>query len=96
MDNITSHSHTHSFNVQEFRKPQFKVEAKLHSSGPHLFEGSAIVKGEASYYAGGKLGDSPITWIVTSSEATFVPPSLSKFLFTLPKSPLVLPGGSKE
>lgn len=82
-----TYTHIHSFNVQEFRRPQFKVETLVHTVDPHLFGGQAIVKGDASYYAGGKLGDTPITWSVSSSEATFVPPGLSKYIFAAPKAP---------
>ena len=55
---------------------------------------SAIVKGKASYYAGGSLPDSSVTWTVTSQQASFIPPGLSKYSFIAPKH-ILLSGYSK-
>lgn len=52
-------SHKHSFEIQEFRRPDFKAEAKMHTIDPHLIEGHAVVRGTASYFAGGALPESP-------------------------------------
>lgn len=101
--NSTNSTHNHTFHVQEFRRPQFKVESSLHSKGPYSFQryssfadpyvSSPILKAKASYYAGGVLPDNDVKWTVTSSEAHFTPPGLSKFLFTN-SSPLI--GGSPK
>ena len=48
---------------------------------PHYYGNHAILKAKASYYAGGALPDSEVTWIVTSNEASYAPPGLAKYTF---------------
>ncbi|HYN01291.1 MAG TPA: Ig-like domain-containing protein, partial [Vicinamibacteria bacterium] len=43
--------HTHVFQVQEFRRPEFEVKAQA-SEGPHVVGGAATVAVSAAYYAG--------------------------------------------
>src|SRR5262249_15517212 len=44
-------AHRHVFEVQEFRRPEFEVEAAA-SEGPHFVGGAATVTATAAYYAG--------------------------------------------
>ena len=72
--------HAHQFQVQEFRRPEFEVTATA-SDGPHFVGNSATATATASYYAGGGLANSELTWLVTSSPAHFTPPNRNDFTF---------------
>ncbi len=72
--------YTHSFQVQEFRRPEFEVSASA-SEGPHFVGGYAIVSVEAKYYAGGGLPNAEVTWRVTSSPGYYRPPNWDDFVF---------------
>ena len=56
----------HRFNVQDFKPPQFKAKASLESKDAIVYRGEALLKGQAEYYAGGALPESPVTWLVKS------------------------------
>jgi alpha-2-macroglobulin len=73
-------SHSHQFQVQEFRRPEFEVTAQA-SEGPHFVGDFANVSAAASYYAGGGLANSEVEWSVTTSPAQFTPPNRSDFTF---------------
>ncbi|KAL6044106.1 Alpha-2-Macroglobulin, variant 2 [Balamuthia mandrillaris] len=79
-----TYAHVHTFQVQEFRRPEFVAEASVESKNPHFLDPSskAILKGKASYYAGGGLPDSDATWRVASTDATFAPPGLMDYVFS--------------
>lgn len=70
----------HSFQVQEFRRPEFEVKAEA-SEGPHFVGESATATVSASYYAGGALPNAEVEWNVTSTPAQFTPPNRSDFTF---------------
>ena len=61
----------HHFQIQEFKPPQFKVEAKLQSPEPLYFSTLAsepiIVKGVANYYSGGYLDAAQAKWRVQTT-----------------------------
>jgi alpha-2-macroglobulin len=71
---------THTFQVQEFRRPEFEVTAQG-STGPHLLGGHATATVRASYYAGGPLPGAEVTWRVTAAPGSFTPPNRSDFTF---------------
>jgi uncharacterized protein YfaS (alpha-2-macroglobulin family) len=73
-------SHAHSFQVQEFRRPEFEVSTST-SEGPHFADGHAVATVEAKYYAGGPLGNADVTWNVTSRRGTYRPPRWDEFVF---------------
>ena len=52
-----SDRHNHSFQVQEFRRPEFEVEARLESAGPHLIDEPAVAAVDAMYFSGGPLAE---------------------------------------
>src|SRR5690348_11467673 len=60
VETLPNATHIHNISVQEFRRPDFKAETALISKQKDYqnFGGFAIVKGIASYYAGGALPDS--------------------------------------
>jgi alpha-2-macroglobulin len=76
-----SGSHYHSFQIQEFRRPEFEV-ASTASEGPHLIGGHADVAVTASYFAGGALPGADVTWQVTASPGYFTPPNQSDYTFS--------------
>lgn len=79
---LSGDAYTHYFSLEEFKKQEVQVETKTHSKEEsHILGEYAIVKTSAKYFAGGNLSDSAVTWKVTSSKGTFVPPGLSKYTF---------------
>ncbi|MBC7909218.1 MAG: hypothetical protein H7Y30_01880, partial [Pyrinomonadaceae bacterium] len=70
----------HSFQVQEFRRPEFEVTAQA-SEGPHFVGGNATATVSASYFAGGALPNAEVKWSVTSKPGQFTPPNRSDFTF---------------
>jgi uncharacterized protein YfaS (alpha-2-macroglobulin family) len=79
-DGYAGAAHTHSFPVQEFRRPEFEL-ASVASEGPHRIGGHATVTLTASYYAGGALPGAPTSWSVRAEEATFTPPNRGDYTF---------------
>ncbi|HEY3355614.1 MAG TPA: DUF6049 family protein [Polyangia bacterium] len=75
-----AHAHTHGFQVQEFRRPEFEVTASA-SEGPHVVGGHATVAVRASYYAGGGLPGAEVRWSVTARPGHFTPPNRADFTF---------------
>lgn len=73
----------HSFNVQEFRRPEFEVSAKSESAGPHIVAdpAGAELSTRASYYAGGPLPGAQVTWTASASPTSYTPPGRSAFTF---------------
>lgn len=70
----------HSFEVAEFRKPEFLVKTNL-SEGPHFVGEHAVATVDATYYAGGGLPDAPVEWTVEQTSASFTPPNRGDFHF---------------
>ena len=73
--------HYHSFQVQEFRRPEFEVEARLESAGPHLVDEPAVAAVDAAYFSGGPLPNAEVTWTVTTRQGSYSPPNWSEFTF---------------
>ena len=71
----------HTFQVQEFRRPEFEVKARNESPGPFFAGDQAVVAVKASYYAGGPLPNAEVTWQVTSSPGSYSPPNWPDFTF---------------
>ena len=72
----------HSFQVQEFRRPEFEVSAQV-SGGVHLVGETANATVKAAYYAGGALQGAPVNWNVVASKGSFTPPGRDSFIFGL-------------
>src|SRR6185295_6310726 len=77
----TSVIYSHSFQVQEFRRPEFEVTAKVESEAPHLVGGNAMLSVEAKYYAGGGLANAETNWTVTATPTNYTPPNRDDFTF---------------
>lgn len=71
----------HSFQVQEFRRPEFEVIARNETSGPYFAGDQAVVAVDAKYYAGGPLPNAEVTWQVTTTPTNYSPPNWSEFTF---------------
>ncbi len=74
-------SHHHSFQIQEFRRPEFEVTTRAETEGPYVAGKPATVAVEAAYFSGGPLPDAPVEWTVTTREATYAPPNWDDFTF---------------
>lgn len=71
----------HGIQIQEFRRPEFEVNARNESAGPYFSGESATVAVEAQYYAGGPLPNAEVNWWVTSSPSNYNPPNWPDFNF---------------
>jgi hypothetical protein len=74
-------NYVHSFQVQEFRRPEFEVTAKLESEGPLFVGGHATVSVAANYFAGGGLQNTEVKWRVVSQPTNFTPPNRDDYSF---------------
>jgi uncharacterized protein YfaS (alpha-2-macroglobulin family) len=72
---------SHSFQIQEFRRPEFEVTARNESAGPYFAGEHADVAVEAKYYAGGPLPNADVAWQVTTSPGSYSPPGWPDFTF---------------
>ncbi len=77
---LAGNQHTHVFQVQEFRRPEFEVKAQA-SEGPHVVGGAATVAVSAAYYAGGALPGAEVSWRVSATPGSFRPPNRDDFVF---------------
>lgn len=73
--------HFHSFQIQEFRRPEFEVSARLESAGPYFRDEPATVAVDAKYFSGGPLPNAEVSWVVTTRRASFAPPNWNEFTF---------------
>ncbi len=78
---LTNAEYYHSFQVEEFRRPEFEVVARNEFPGPYFAGGEATVAVKASYYAGGPLPNADVTWTVSSSPGQYSPPNWPNFTF---------------
>ncbi|MCA9997051.1 MAG: hypothetical protein KDE56_14935, partial [Anaerolineales bacterium] len=78
---MPGHDSYHDFQIQEFRRPEFAVQAREESSGPYVVGNSATVAVSASYFAGGPLPNADTTWFVTSTPGSYSPPNWPDFTF---------------
>ena len=78
---LVNTDYTHSFQIQEFRRPEFEVTARNESPGPYLSAKPATVAVNAAYYSGGPLGAAPVKWQVTTAAGSYSPPGWDQFTF---------------
>ena len=79
--NLYGTQYHHTFQIQEFRRPEFEVTARTETDGPYFAGGEAIVAVDARYYAGGPLPNADVTWLVASTPSTYRPPNWPDFSF---------------
>ncbi len=73
----------HSFEIQEFRRPEFEVATRLTTAGPFFVDEAATVAVDANYFAGGPLPNAKVNWTVTTRRGFYSPPNWSTFTFGL-------------
>jgi len=78
---VDSLSYNHGFQIQEFRRPEFEVQAGNETSGPYYNDEFAITVVSANYYAGGPLPNAEVTWNVNAEETNYQPPNWPEFFF---------------
>lgn len=76
-----SYSFNHSFQIQEFRRPEFEVSARNETAAPYFVGEHAVLAVEAKYYAGGALPGAETNWWVNSNETNYSPPNWDDFTF---------------
>ena len=81
LDNLSGSQYYYSFQIQEFRRPEFEVKARNETTGPYFAGGNGVVAVEAKYYAGGALPNAEVTWQVTTSPGSYSPPNWPDFTF---------------
>lgn len=79
-DTYSGRGHSHSFQIQEFRTPEFEVTASA-NEGPHFAGEGATASVEAKYYAGGGLPNADVMWNVTTTSSSFRPPNQEDYTF---------------
>ncbi len=79
--NLDNSWHYHSFQIQEFRRPEFEVTTRLESPGPYFVDEPATAAVDANYFSGGPLPNAEVFWSVTTRQATYSPPNWSEFTF---------------
>jgi hypothetical protein len=90
----------HSFQIQEYRTPEFEVVTRNDTPGPYYTTDPATVAARAGYYAGGVLRDADVNWSVTTSTTSYAPPGWDDFTFGIWRpwwfegDAAVAPGGS--
>lgn len=78
---ISNGDYQHSFQVQEFRRPEFEVTARNESPGPYFVGAQATLAVSANYYAGGPLPNAETTWGVSAAPGAYNPPNWPDFTF---------------
>ncbi len=76
-------STTHSFSIQEFRRPEFEVTADTETPGPFYVAEPATVRVDAEYFSGGPLPDADVEWLVSRRDTTYRPPNWDEYTFGL-------------
>jgi len=78
---LTGGGHSHQFQIQEFRRPEFEVTAKVETEAPHFVGGHAMLAVDAKYYSGGGLANAQTNWTVTATPTSYTPPNRGDFTF---------------
>ncbi|HEY5928057.1 MAG TPA: DUF6049 family protein, partial [Kofleriaceae bacterium] len=73
-------SYGHTFQIEEFRRPEFEVSAQA-GAGPFIIGGGGDVTVDAKYFAGGALPGAPVNWYVTANQTSFTPPNRDDYVF---------------
>jgi len=81
MKAFDAENYTHTFQVQEFRRPEFEVTAKTETAGPMFVGEHADVSVAANYFAGGGLQNAEVKWEVRSTPTNFTPMNRDDYSF---------------
>ncbi|RDV38751.1 hypothetical protein DV096_08070 [Bradymonadaceae bacterium TMQ3] len=77
---IAGKTTSHSFHIQEFRRPEYEVSARAIGE-PHRTGEESRFEVEAAYYAGGGLAGAPVTWRFSESATNYTPPNNEGWTF---------------
>jgi alpha-2-macroglobulin len=73
-------SHSHTFQIQEFRTPEFEVTTQI-PEGPFIGSTTVAAEVQAAYYAGGALAGADTHWLVMASPGHYRPPNRDDWTF---------------
>ncbi|MFM2320524.1 MAG: hypothetical protein RLZZ215_3145 [Pseudomonadota bacterium] len=76
-------AYNHSFEIQEFRTPEFEVKTELTQAAPYIGNDPIHLVANANYYAGGGLAAAPVYWDLTASQHSYTPPNRDEWSFGL-------------
>ena len=71
---------THSFEIQEFRRPKFEVGVSADSEPKYSSE-AIETRVEATYFTGGPLGGAEVSWKIQKESGSYSPPGHSAYRF---------------
>ncbi|CAF0889863.1 unnamed protein product [Adineta ricciae] len=82
----SSHTQTtHSFKIQEFRRPEYQVSSTTRPTTVHYSHPTndqyVIASCQGKLFAGGFLSDANVQWNVSAETTTFTPPNRSEYTF---------------
>ena len=81
VEGFEDQEYEHTFSVQEFRRPEYEVNARNETEGPIFVGDGADISVAAKYFAGGGLQDAEVKWSVSSTQASFTPPNRDDYTF---------------
>ncbi|TXH68297.1 MAG: hypothetical protein E6Q83_14510 [Thiothrix sp.] len=76
-------AYSHSFEIQEFRTPEFEVTTELTKPEPYVGNAPIQLVASANYYAGGGLAAAPVNWHLNASPQAYTPPNRDEWSFGL-------------
>eukprot|EP01091_Cochliopodium_minus_P010623 TRINITY_DN2855_c0_g1_i2.p1 TRINITY_DN2855_c0_g1~~TRINITY_DN2855_c0_g1_i2.p1 ORF type:complete len:1932 (-),score=539.22 TRINITY_DN2855_c0_g1_i2:115-5910(-) len=80
-----SSTYTHTFQIQEFRRPEFEANCSYAPVTRHVSSndigGFAVSTAKASYFAGGPLNGAKVSWTVNAKQASYSPPGLYQYSY---------------
>ncbi len=77
----TAASFQHTFQIQEFRTPEFEVKVAKTSDATVIGNTTLQAEAEAKYYTGGGLANSEVNWLAEIITSTYTPPNQSEWSF---------------
>ena len=78
---IADEGNSVSFDIQEFRRPEFQFTLSSATGTSTIFDQPANVTAEARYYATGALRNSPVKWEVSAQTTSYSPPNWTEYSF---------------
>ena len=78
---LETSEYTHSFRVEEFRRPEFEVSTSVEDAAPFYVGDSARLRTEAKYFSGGFLSNAATVWNVTAEPTNYTPPNRENYTF---------------
>ncbi|PIE89069.1 MAG: hypothetical protein CR997_13145 [Acidobacteria bacterium] len=85
--NTQTYRHNHSFQIQEFRTPEYEVTAQTLTPGPYYPNQKLEWAASGAYYAGGGLAEADIEWTFQCRQTTYQPPNWDAYHFGESRTP---------